>query len=466
MPESVGRVGVLCWRMVLWVLMVAFWGIVSLGGSAWAADPEVEALLKEVRALRERVKQLEERLLQQEQGVSAAQQGRGALTEGPAEQGAHEAGNAGDIKDILLDRLGTLAIHGGVVGYAQGMTDAHIGGCRFDNPDGAGFVADLELTFSPVEDGEVFLRLHAGEGSGADRDVEEAGALFADLNTINDDNPDGQVADLLEVYYTHTFLDERISITVGKTEPVAFIDDNALANDEGSQFVGKPFVNDPVLDSEDEYGPLVAVGVAPATWLRLVALVQSSSHGGRKDVWDDLFEEPFLGGQVTLCPRFGELEGNWRLYAWSAMYSHPDLTDPGETHRGWGVGLSVDQQITPRLGLFGRLGYHNREVYPVDWFGSLGANLRGLIPGREEDEVGFGVAALKANSDLDEAAADTGLLLTGDNEGTEFHLEAYYRMVLSPHLALSPHLQYVIHPLGDEDNDDILAGMIRCEFSF
>jgi hypothetical protein len=318
---------------------------------AYADETDIR---REIEALKQRISELEAKLKQKE-----AEEKKETL----------ERKKESEAINLIAKKLGTLSIHGGVVGYYQGASKAKIGGTSFENPDGAGYVADLELSFEPIENGEFYLRLHAGEGDGADRDLEEAGALFADLNTMNDDNPGDGDFDLLECYYTHSFLDGRLFFSIGKTEPVVFIDDNEFANDEAGQFVGKPFVNDPVLDSEDEFGPLMAVGFSPSERFSLVALIQSSSHplaaeDEQKDIWEDIFEKPLFAGQLTYSPAIGGLGGNYRLYGWVQTYDHPEIDGSG-TDEGWGIGISVDQKINEKVGLFGRLGYHNEEVYEV-----------------------------------------------------------------------------------------------------
>ena len=424
---------------------------------AWANEGEI---LAELEKLKQRIEELEAKLEQQDQKLEQQDQ---KLEDAEYEQAKAEVK---DIKDIIAERLATLSIHGGVVGYYQGMTTADIGGEHFKNPNGVGYVADLELAFEPIEDGEFYMRLHAGEGDGADLDLEPDGGVFTDVNTLNDDNPVGEFLDLLDVFYTQSFMDERLFLAVGKTEPVVFIDDNAFANDEYVQFVGKPFVNDPVLDSEDEFTPLLALGFSPAEVVSLVALVQSSSWVDDKDPYSDIFNKPFVAGQVTVSPMIRGLMGNYRLYGWGATYDHEKLSNPNSTEAGWGVGVSLDQMVTPKIGLFARAGYHNEDVYEVPWSWSVGADFRGLIPRRENDNFGIGVAALKGNSDLNDTLVDTGLLLTGNNGGWEWHLETYYRIVLSEFLSITPDLQYVISPLGDPDNDGFFAGMIRAEFYF
>lgn len=387
--------------------------------------------------------------------ASIAQVSGGETSAGPDVQ-PREAESG--LREEIRERLGTLCIHGAVVGFYQGMTNADIAGRKFKNPDGVGFVADLEFGFSPIESGQLTLRIHAGEGDGADRDLEAEGGLFADVNTINDDNPGDDGLRLLDVFYTQTFLDGRLGVSVGKTEPLGFIDDNAFANDEYTQFVGKPFVNNPVLDSENEYAPLVALTAAPAEAWGLTVLLQSSSRplldeDRQKGSFERVFDKPFVAAQATFKPVPAGLEGNYRLYGWAQTYDHPKITGEG-SEEGWGIGLSLDQKIHEKVGLFGRFGYQNEEVYEVPWFWSAGANVTGLVQARENDEGAWmGIAGLKANDDLEE-------------NGMELHLETYWRFCFGEHLALTPDLQYVLNPLGDEDNDGLFVGMIRAEAYF
>ena len=379
-----------------------------------------------------------------------------AQTEGSGDSFAAPGREIEEIRKKIEEHL-RLSIHGAVVGYYQGMNNVRIQGEEYKNPDGAGFVADLEFAFAPLEGGEFVLRIHAGEGDGADRDLAPAGALFGDLNTLNDDNPGDDGVSLLEAFYTHTFFDEKLLISAGKTEPLVFLDDNAFANDEYAQFVGKPLVNNPVLDTENEFGPLATVRIAPFETLAFALVFQSSSRprleeDQQKSTLDRVFDEPFLAGQLFWSPQIAGLKGNYRVNAWAQTYDHPRLSGAG-TEEGWGVGLSLDQGVHERVGLFARFGYQNRDVYEVPWLWSGGAQLLGLVPGREDDQLGLGIAGLKANDEL-------------EGDGTEYHLEGYYRLSFGEHLAISPDIQYVVDPLGHEHNEDVVAGMLRVEGYF
>jgi hypothetical protein len=429
------------------------------------ATADNAAVLKEIQSLKERIEELEDKLEEQE---SLAKR-QAAKT---------EAGIDEKIGEALEERFGTLEIHGGAILYYQDSQTDELGGEKADSPSGAGFVANLEFTWHPalpvVEEGEFYVRIHAGNGTGADRTggggIKPADVLLGNLNTIADDNSDEDDDTglrLLEAHYTHHFFDEMLSITAGKVGQLAFLDDNAFANDEGVQFVGKPFVNNTVLDSENEYTPLIGVKIQPVELLSLTLIGASTSRpyvegtdleNTAKSKYDNVFSTPFVGGQLTFSPKFGELEGNYRLYGWQAGYDHAKLDagrNPidGEKAKGWGLGVSADQQVTEMIGLFGRFGWNNEDVYVVKWEASGGVNLTGLIPGREEDTIGIGVAGLVPDSRFTE-------------DDPEYHLEVYYRIAVTENLAFTPDIQYVWNPGGDSDNDGIFAGMVRAEFNF
>jgi hypothetical protein len=369
-----------------------------------------------------------------------------------------------EIKEELKEKE-AFEIHGGLVGFVQGGTAGLIDGEKIGDPAGGGIAADLQLTYMPpltvFRTGRFFVRMHAGAGKGADKDLGDR--LFANLNTIAD-NSDVLEKDsdkafwLPEAYYAHEFLEGKFTFAIGKTEPAVFVDDNAFANNPNSQFVGKPFVNNPVFDSEDEYAPIVAASFSPIESISITVLAVSSSYPNasdermQKSVYDSIFDQPLVAAQLGYSPKFGELQGNYRVYFWDATYDHVNSAGDTSSH-GWGVGLSLDQQVTDWLGLFARLAYSDKNAFDVDWYWSAGANLKGIIPSREKDELGIGLAGLKGT-------------VGPDNDGTELHTEAYYRIYLAENLAVSPDFQYVVNPLGNSHNDDVFAAMLRVEVSF
>jgi hypothetical protein len=443
-----------------WVLLCA---LLFLTGVSDRALADNATILKEIQPLKERIEELEQNLEEQE----ALAKKQAAKTENQTSE---------KIEKSLEERFGTLEIHGGAVLYYQGSQMSQLNGENANSPSGAGFTADLELTWKPalplVEDGIFYARIHAGDGTGADRGGQPNNpvkVLLANLNTIADDNSgrNDTGLNLLEAHYTHEFFDKTLNMTAGKAESLLFLDGNTFANNEKKQFVGKPFVNNSVLDSESEYTPLIGSEFKPTEMIALSVLGTSTSRpyvegtplaGTSKNKYDNVFSTPFLGSQLTVSPKFGELDGNYRFYGWYAGYNHSKLDSDrnpiaGQKDKGWGIGVSADQQVAGMVGLFGRLGYNNKDVYVTTWEASGGLNLKGLIPGRAEDNLGLGIAALIPDSRYNE-------------NDPEYHLELYYRIAVTEHLAFSPDLQYVWNPGGDSNNDGIFAGMLRAEFSF
>jgi len=442
------------------VILLALLSVAGTGGFALADNATI---LKEIRSLKERIEELEQKLEEQE---SLAKR-QVAKTEKNIEE---------KISESLEERFGTLEIHGGAILYYQSSQTDELDGAKADSPSGAGFTADLELTWKPalplMEGGQFYARIHAGDGTGADRGGQPnnpVNVLLANLNTIADDNTDGNDTslNLLDAFYTHDFFDKALSVTGGKAKNLLFLDGNAFANNDKQQFVGKPFVNNSVLDSESEYTPLLGGEFKPSELLAFSVVGTSTSRPNvegtplentAKSKYDNVFSTPFLGSQLTVSPKFGEREGNYRFYGWYAGYNHSKLDSnrnpiAGQKNKGWGLGISADQQITPMIGLFGRFGRNNDDVYVVQWEASGGVNLKGLIPSRDEDNLGLGFAALAPGDRY------------AQND-PEYHLELYYRIAVAENLAFSPDLQYVWNPGGDSENDGIWAGMVRGEFNF
>ena len=321
------------------VLCAAF--LVAGGGGRALADNA--AILNEIQPLKERIEELEQKLEEQE-----------ALAKKQAAKTEKAIGEK--IEEALEERFATLEIHGGAILYYQGSQVHQLNGENADCPSGTG----------------------ADRGGQPNNPVS---VLLANLNTIADDNTDGNDTglNLLEAHYTHEFFDKTLNLTAGKAEILLFLDGNAFANCEKNQFVGKPFVNNSVLDSESEYTPLIGAEVKPMELLALSVVGTTTSR-------------PYV--------------------------------------EGWGLGISADQQITEMIGLFGRFGWNNDDVYVVQWEASGGANIKGLIPGRDEDTIGLGFAALTPGDRY------------AQND-PEYHLEFYYRIAVTENLAFTPDLQYV-----------------------
>lgn len=357
--------------------------------------------------------------------------------------------------ELFQKLFGTLSVHGNAIMYYQWVSGGDIAGNKYKDENIAGMMGQLYLTWNPIENGELLVKIKYTQ-NGDDSQNFFSDALFSTVNESLTISHNKEFR-FQKFTYTQNFFDGRLFIAGGKNDPESYIDLNEYANDENCQFMGQPFVDNPLLDDEDDYGPLIALGGSPLEDLHFVFLLQSTTWAmleeeEQKSAWDDLFHRPFYGAQLNYAPQIGGRQGNYRLYGWNFSYDYPRLTGTGNSKR-WGVGISVDQEVDEITGLFLRVGYQNKKVYEFPWFLSAGASLEGLVPSRERDILGVGAAGLFANP-------DTG------NHGTEVHFEAYYRFWLSEYFAITPDLQYVLNPQGDSGNDNVFAGMLRGEFEF
>jgi len=361
------------------------------------------------------------------------------------------------IKKAFEDRFGPLSIGFRAIGYYQGANNVTIGRQDITDNRGPGYTLDLMLTWNPIATGTFYMRLHNGYGKGADRHLGKI--LLANLNTIADDNDEyGNGIQIIEAYYTQSFLNDHLYITIGKTDNETFIDLNAFANDENTQFIGKPFVNSPLLDTRDNYLPTLAIGGSISKELKLVVLAQTMNRPDiftfeEEGVGQNLFDDPGFSAQLTYSPKLRGFEGNYRLLGgWDSYnFKYPD----GQQGRGttWGMGLSLDQKINEKVGLFARGGCGKKSTFGLTWYWSGGAQLTGILPSRCRDVLGVGISGLVYAQEFQ-----------GKSKGMETHMEAYYRIVLNDYFAITPDIQCVISPFGNSGNSTIVAGMLRAEF--
>ena len=326
-----------------------------------------------------------------------------------------------------------------------------------EGTSGAGYTANLELTVK-LKEGELYGRLHAGEGDGADGKWGEE--LFANLNTLADDNPENGGFELLEFYYTLELLSGNLKLYLGKSEPFILIDANRYANDEEEQFVGKAFVNNPLIDPEDRFAPMVGVDWKLSETLSFQGVLQSSDKGRlkwngeeweneEKSVYEDIFDRPTGALQLT----YTKDNWNYRVYLWGDTAPHPKLTcidrpEGCEGLRGVAVGLSLDGELSEGIGLFARASVARKTAYRGWQFYSVGALFNG-----ERGELGVGLGAVVPSPYY-------------GKQSTEVHFEGYYRVDLGENLYLMPDLQVVLNPGGDGSSGPLYAATVKLGLSF
>jgi hypothetical protein len=325
-----------------------------------------------------------------------------------------------------------ITLSGGMVGVLQGS---------FDNePRNHAEVVgrgDLVFSFRIADSTIAVIDLEATGGNGLDERI----GNFSLLNGVAGSTDDR--ARFREAWVEHSAFNDKLIMTIGKIDLTNYFDANSVANDENSQFLGGAFVNSAVLGSSD-IGPGVRINGQLTE-----SLIFGIGYGSGDSDTSGIFDHGFGVAEVDYKVRLGELEGNYRFYVTldgTVADGEMKLRDK----EAFGCSLSIDQQITDRLTLFGRFGWRDESTYLTKSAWSAGFQYAGLIPQRNGDIAAFAFGQVLANG----ATAQEKLL------------EAYYKVQVNDQIAISPHFQYLMNPLGDKEARNVFVLGVRTQITF
>jgi len=288
------------------------------------------------------------------------------------------------------------------------------------------------------------------------------------------DDADGDRSlEIAQLWYEQTFWRGRASLRLGFLDQQTLVDRNAYANSEDTQFLST------ALDNQNAVVPL-AIGLGAAlvvdVWherLTMIASVGDASGRSGRAGWQTAFDEPadFLGylelGYHESLPMLGARRpGTYRVGVVIDPRSRDEIGRPGRTTAlDAGVYASVDQAIwaepadpSQGLGVFLRYGYREPDVNPITYAWSVGLQYAGLAPRRDRDVIGVGLYGVHASPRLRTVSATPVRREIGG--------EAYYRVDVTPWLALTPDLQYVHDPGGLRGSPDAWVCALRVRLTF
>ena len=113
------------------------------------------------------------------------------------------------------------------------------------------------------------------------------------------------------------------------------------------------------------------------------------------------------------------------------------------------------------LWLFGEVAYANPKVNRFSHYFGGGLVYRGLIPGRDFDETGFGFAIARNSSHYKDGQRQEGQRVSDQ----EVALEWTHAIHLSPALMIQPDVQYITHPGTDPTRNNALVLILRLELA-
>jgi hypothetical protein len=239
---------------------------------------------------------------------------------------------------------------------------------------------------------------------------------------------------LREAWLRTELLGQRLALTVGRLDLTNYFDNNALANDESTQFLSDALVNNQMLGLSSN-GTGVAAEYDPKNGLRFKFGFQQSNPDAI-NLSDSLFTLSEVG--YTFTP-FALPEGSYRLW-FRTVNTEPEIRT--------GVGFSLDQKLTNNIGLFARYGTQDLNA-GREHFYSAGIGFQHGFVFNPQDTWGIGYAKMD--------------LLSGDKETL---VEGYYNMLLTERLRLSFHLAHVLDTPGEGAKFGFLLPGIRFQAAF
>ena len=307
-----------------------------------------------------------------------------------------------------------------------------------------GMPFQLELSVRPSERDELYALLGYAVDNGLN-DVSPfvlapwAVDLEDDLKDINGRGRDY----LLQAWYKHTFTlgeDATLGTTFGIIDSTGYLDENAYANDEFTQFMNEAFVNSGGFNLPS-YDAGAALELALGHWeIKAAALnIGENNDGNNYNFW---------GAQLGYRLDSALGEGNYRavITGTSSAFVKPraDLGEEAEWTEDapqdgapvgaektdlMGYGLSLDQALGDHLGAFLRLTWtDHKDILDYRGLYTGGLQLAGGLWGREADTVGLAYGYLDG--------AETGISSTNV-------AELYYRFAANDFLALTADIQYM-----------------------
>lgn len=155
----------------------------------------------------------------------------------------------------------------------------------------------------------------------------------------------------------------------------------------------------------------------------------------------------------------------------AATHTAPNIDDTLQVGRlKYGVGLSVDQELTKDVGVFGRLGWNDGKTESfaftaVDRLATAGVSVNGSRWGRKDDTVASELTVSGLSRVHADYLAAGGLdFLIGDGAlryGPETVWETYYSARVNRVMWTSLDAQFAVNPAYNQDRGPVWIGSLR-----
>ncbi|MES2020672.1 MAG: carbohydrate porin [Pseudomonadota bacterium] len=305
-------------------------------------------------------------------------------------------------------------------------------------------------------------RVHLLSNQG--RAINDAAGTLQGIDNI--EVADGRVK-LYEAWIEQAFAGGRAALLVG----LADLNADFYQNDGAAILMAPAFGVGSELAATGPNGP----SIFPSTALmaRLNVTIGTSGYAraavvnARAGVLGDQYgvDLTMHDGALLIAEAGSTRGGKLAVGVWRYTRRQDDIrvvdVDGNPVHRAaMGAYLLVDQHIAGgdahALSLFLRAGLSEGKTTPFRGGFQIGAHIRGVVPGRPEGRLSFGLAHGLLSSGYRANVADTGERAASAENG----IEITYQDRLAPFLTIQPDLQYIRRACTEGgDRDTLVLGL-------
>lgn len=348
-----------------------------------------------------------------------------------------------------------------------------------ENVDGglsrdSAFLGNVDLTLElNTEDaglwnGGIFFVYGLGNFNGGTVPTEIIGDIQA---TSNIEAP--ETFKLYEIWYEHSFMDDRLAVLVGLHDYNGEFDVMEYAGVLPNSSFG---IAPQISQVGPSIFPTAALGlrlaVKPTDDSYVLAAVYDGVPGDPDDAKSGSIQlsnedGTFTGVEIGLRP--GEdSEASYYKFAVGGWHHTAQFEDLDGVMRDSNVGIYLiaeahvysEDDASQGLGIFAQYGNTFEELCAVDHSIIGGLHYTGLIPGRDEDVVALGVSRAVLCSEYKDLEENAGIA------SAETVIELVYEAQVNDYLTIKPDIQYVINPASEPGIEDALVLGLRVELGF
>lgn len=330
-----------------------------------------------------------------------------------------------------------LAQHGAPNGRynpVQSYLNPSITWTSFDNGYGTGI---LNASYSSV-----FYGRH---------DANEVGNRIGAATPINDEDDESQ--EFSTLYYTYQLPHQYNWLTFG-------LGQYTIYNFDGTDYNNNPqgnFINYALAQNGSATYTDAGLGAyaqaTPGNWLFVVGAQDATNVSATSVRFNHLHDGHYTTfGQIGYNPTFHGLgAGQYSVL----VYNQPYVTEQPQTTTGWS--LNAQQNIGTKWAVFGRINGVSGNVATIKNSYSAGVVCNNPLERNSLDQIG----AAYAYNDIDATAVGAPL-----SESGEHVLEAFWTWGISKWAALTPDIQFYIHPTLNQNSDYATVTSLRFNVYF